>query len=129
MNIIYGHYILFLFQGHISLNESELEQPFYSHNWAQITEPAVQCRCNFTAEFSNSQIRLFHEVDEYYGVDHDPNGPIAVENDAHVEVPQSSLHFSDTDLSSLRQTVDPCAPSDNHAINLYEQTLDIILNL
>ena len=77
----------------------------------------------------NSQMAgldFFHQVDEYYGID--PNGPIPTDSDAHVGVPESPLHFSDSDLSSLRQTVDPCAPSDNHAIDLYEQTLEIILN-
>ena len=39
------------------------------------------------------------------------------------------MQFSDTDMSSFKQTVDPCAPSHNHAIDLYEQTLDIVLNL
>jgi len=44
-------------------------------------------------------------------------------------VPQSSLHFLDRDIQILKQTIDPCAPSDNHDIELYKQTLHYIMNL
>ena len=66
------------------------------------------------------------EVNEDYGID--PDGPIPTDSDGYVEVPVSPLHFSERDLLYLRETVDPCAPSDNYAINLYEQTLEIISN-
>lgn len=69
---------------------------------------------------------FFNEVDEYYGVD--PGGPVPFDSDAHVEIPVSPLHFSERDLASLREIVNPCAPSDNYAIDLYEKTLEIILN-
>ena len=69
---------------------------------------------------------FFHEVDQDYGID--TNGPIPGDADTHVEVPESPLHFLDDNLLYLRETVDPCAPSNNHGIDLYEQTLEIILN-
>jgi len=43
-------------------------------------------------------LEFFDEVDEYYGID--PSGPIPTDNDTHVEVPESPLHFSERDLSS-----------------------------
>ena len=71
---------------------------------------------------------FFQEVDQHYGIDSD--GPIPGDGDTHVEVlvPESPLHFLEADLLSLRETVDPYAPSVNHGIDLYEQTLEIILN-
>ena len=50
---------------------------------------------------------FFNEVDEYYSID--PTGPIPTDGDAHVEVPESPMRFSESNLTSLRQTVDPCA--------------------
>ena len=46
-----------------------------------------------------------------------------------VEVPQSSLCFSDQDMQTLKLTIDPCASSDNYGIDIYEQTLHFIENL
>ena len=68
---------------------------------------------------------FFQTVDETYGIDTD--GPISTSEEG-VEVPQSRLEFSESDLSYLRQVIDPNSPSDNHGIDLYEQTLQIILN-
>ena len=67
---------------------------------------------------------FFNEVDEFYGID--PSSPLPVDSNGQVEVPESPLHFSDRDLLSLRQVVNPCAASDNYGIDLYEQTLEII---
>ena len=52
-----------------------------------------------------------------YGIN--SNGPIPSED----RVPQSSLNFSDSDLASLRQTIDPDGPSDNYGM---EQTFEFI---
>ena len=60
-----------------------------------------------------------------YGID--PDGPIPVVG-VHVQVPQSPLHFSDRDISDLKQSVNPCALSDNYGMDLYERTLGFISN-
>jgi hypothetical protein len=61
-------------------------------------------------------------VDDSYGIDTD--GPIPV----YVQVPQSPLHFSDEDIADLKRGVDPCAPSDNYGMDLYEHTLVFVSN-
>ena len=70
---------------------------------------------------------FFLSVDEDYGVD--PNGPNAVEDedDGCIAIPQTTLKFSESDASLLRQNVDPLAPSQNYGLELYEQTLNVIL--
>ena len=73
-----------------------------------------------------SALDFFQSVDEQYGVD--PEGPLA-SGEGTVIVPEMSLKFSDSDIASLRQTIDPCAVSENHGIDLYEQTLNIIRTL
>jgi len=66
-----------------------------------------------------SALDFFVHVDELYGVD--PDGPVSTEDTGSgIEVPQSSLHFLDRDIQILKQTIDSCAPSDNHGIELYE---------
>ena len=75
-----------------------------------------------------SAMDFFEDVNESYGID--PQGPVSVASDrSGVEIPQNSLHFSERDIYMLKQTVDPCAASDNHGIDLYEQTLEYISNL
>ena len=61
-------------------------------------------------------------VDDHYGVDPD----ITVENDEAVAVPENPVKFSDSDMHSLKLAVDPLSASDNHGIDLYEQTRQII---
>ena len=75
-----------------------------------------------------SALDFFDDVNKVYGVDAD--GPIPTEDTAAiVEVPQSSLRFSDQDMQTLKLTIDPCALSDNYGIDIYEQTLQFIENL
>ena len=74
----------------------------------------------------NSQLPaldFFHSVDETYGID--PDGPLPL-SEGGISVPRSSLRFSDTDLHLLKLNIDPCGPSDNYGIDLYEQTLYFI---
>jgi hypothetical protein len=60
-----------------------------------------------------------------YGID--PDGPLSPEEEIQgVEVPESSLHFSDRDIATLGPLVDP---SDDYGIDLYEQVLRFIMNL
>lgn len=79
----------------------------------------------------NSQLSamdFFEDVDETYGID--PQGPISVASDTSgIEIPQNTLRFSEQDIYILKQTIDPCAPSDNYGIDLYEHTLQYISNL
>lgn len=75
-----------------------------------------------------SALDFFEDIDESYGID--PQGPISVASDrSGIEIPQSTLHFSERDIYMLKQTIDPCAASDNYGIDLYEQTLQYISNL
>lgn len=69
---------------------------------------------------------FFLQVDEFYGID--PDGPIPVDDNSHIEVPQTPIHFQERHMHIIRETINPCAPSDNFGIDLYEQTLAIILN-
>ena len=71
---------------------------------------------------------FFDDVNEVYGVDHD--GPISIEVAVTtVEIPQSSLCFSDQDMQTRNLTIHPCASSDNYGIDIHEQTLHFIENL
>ncbi len=77
---------------------------------------------------SNLQgLDFFQEVDDVYGIDLE--GPVPTIDREHVEVPQTTLRFSDGDIADLKRTVDPCATSDDHGMDLYEQTLQFISNL
>ena len=70
----------------------------------------------------------FENIDDTYGID--PDGPLSPEQEIQgVEVPESSLSFSDRDLATLGQLVDPCGPSDDYGIDIYEQVLHFIMNL
>jgi len=80
----------------------------------------------------NSQLHaldFFDHIDDLYGVD--PDGPVSTEDtdSGGIEIPQSPLRFSDRDIQLLKQTIDPCTPSDNYGIDIYEQTLHFIMNL
>jgi hypothetical protein len=74
----------------------------------------------------NSNLEGLDFVDDSYGID--PDGPIPVIEGVHVQVPQSPLHFSDEDIADLKRSVDPCAPSDNYGMDLYEHTLAFVSN-
>lgn len=79
----------------------------------------------------NSQLTaldFFDDVNEFYGIDSE--GPVSIASDSSgIEIPESTISFSDRDIYFLKQTIDPCAPSDNYGIDLYEQTLQFISNL
>ena len=67
------------------------------------------------------------DVDEYYGYDDD--GPTSsAEESEGVQVPRSTLKFSESDLTALKDAVDPdpIAPSSDYGIDFYEQTLHCI---
>ena len=71
---------------------------------------------------------FFHNVSDAYGIDDD--GPIPVHNGGvHVEVPQNTFGMSLDHMESLRRAIDPCGPSDNYGIDLYEQALQFCQNL
>lgn len=77
----------------------------------------------------NSQLvalDFFESVDDEYGID--PEGPVS-SHESSVSVPESSLHFSDNDISTLQVNVDPFAASENYGIDLFERTLAFISSL
>lgn len=67
-------------------------------------------------------------VDEYYGFDEDGPTP-SLEDSEGVQVPQSSLKFRDSDLTALRDAVDPTSLSSEYGIDLYEETVQYISSL
>ena len=77
MYIFYGHYIFFVPRINKSLNE--FNQSWNNHPIHTTGHKSPNQLFSAGAILlQNSQIAgldFFHEVDEYYGVDHDPNGP------------------------------------------------------
>lgn len=67
---------------------------------------------------------LIQDIDENYG--YDEEGPAPSREESRVQVPQSSVRFSENDMNILRQTVDPTGPSNDYGIDMYEQTLSCI---
>ena len=63
---------------------------------------------------------------DYYGVDEE--GLAANEDDA-VVVPENGFNLTDEQFQQLQQSVNPLADSDNHGIELYEETIEFIVNL
>ena len=77
-----------------------------------------------------SALDFFHQVDVNYGID--PDGPLPVSDDNDVEgvsVPETSLRFSDENMTTIRQNIDPYSYSDNYGVDLYEQTVAFISTL
>ena len=69
---------------------------------------------------------LLDEVDaETYGIDYDVQGT-GITDDEGVSVPQTRIQLSDSLMQYLKEQVDPMASSENHAIEIYETTLDIV---
>ncbi len=63
-------------------------------------------------------------VDSNYGI-----GPgIVATSDEGVVVPENPIKFSDTDMQALKLAVNPLGVSENFGIDLYEQTLEIIIS-
>ncbi len=71
-----------------------------------------------------SALDFFHHVDDHYGVDED--GPIPAEEDTGIVIPEINFQVGEERFARLRQNVDPCAPSENYGMDLYEQTLQCI---
>ena len=61
-------------------------------------------------------------VDMNYGVD--PG--IEVVPDNNVTIPENPINFLEADMQVLASTINPLEVSDNHGIDLYEQTLQLI---
>ncbi len=65
------------------------------------------------------------DVNPYYG--HHDDGPTSsAEESEGIQVPRSTLKFSESGLTALKDAVDPTAPSSEYGIDLYEQTLQCI---
>ena len=61
-------------------------------------------------------------VDSNYGLDPD----ITVIPNEAVVVPENPIKFSESDIQALKIAIDPLGVSDNHGIDIYEQTLQLI---
>ena len=70
--------------------------------------------------FDNIQSNNYGVVEEGLAVD---------DNDDAIVVPENELELSDEQFQLLQQRVDPLATSDNHGIELYERTVEFIINL
>ena len=62
-------------------------------------------------------------VAENYGIDPDSTASSA---DDSVVIPENAIKFLDTDMQTLKVSINPLGISDNYGIDLYEQTLQII---
>lgn len=68
---------------------------------------------------------FFAHVDSDYGIDED--GPVpSHDEEISIEIPANTYQVTDANYTLLQNTVDPCSPSDDYGIDLYEQTLDLI---
>ncbi len=72
---------------------------------------------------SMDALDFLDDVDDYYG--YDDNGPTSAEEPEGVHVPRSTLKFSESDLTALKDAVDPIAPSSEYG---NEQTVECISN-
>jgi len=104
-----------------------LEQSADSYSWSQVSIAIVYCRCLAPPELTTSSHGFFKTINENYGID--PEGPAPVDNDdgEGIVIPQTPLKFSSADLSTLNQQVDPLGSTNNYGIDLYEQTLRLII--
>jgi len=66
----------------------------------------------------------FDRIEDTYGIDE--QGYPCSEIEESVPIPETSLDLIDEELASLHHTIDPLSSSDNHGIELYEQTLQFI---
>ena len=64
------------------------------------------------------------QVEESYGID-GAQQRIYTEDEG-VAVPETRISIANSVLQQLQQKVDPLSDSDNHAIELYQRTLEII---
>ena len=60
-------------------------------------------------------------VDSNYGLDPDIT---VIPNEA--VVPENPIKFLESDIQALKIAIDPLGVSDNHGIDIYEQTLQLI---
>lgn len=144
------YYKLFYFMEHHSLLDPLNEQHMFSLHYIYL--PRIRKALNqFISSWNNHPIRtashksplqiytagalllqnseleafdFFNGIDDTYG--NDPDGPLPAVEGVHVTVPQN-VSISDSDMQTLKRTIDPHSPSDNYGIELYEQTLQLIL--
>ena len=64
-------------------------------------------------------------VNSHYGVDHSSPAPIDAQSE-DVTIPEINSDLAPEVIMQLRQQVDRLAPSLNHGIELYEQTLSML---
>ena len=63
----------------------------------------------------------------YHGIDWD--GPLPdVEDTEHIEVPAIPVPLENNDMQELIRTVCPTAPSNDYGIDIYNHTLQFVLN-
>lgn len=62
---------------------------------------------------------------EDYGVEEEG---LAGDNDNAVVIPKNQFGLTEEELHQLQRLVDPLIESQNHGIELYERTLEFILN-
>ena len=82
------------------------------------TAGALQLR-----ESGISALDFFHDVNEEYGYEEEGLTP---DSDNEIEVPATTVHLTDDQLSELRQSVDPLSDSEDFGINLYERTVHFV---
>ena len=82
----------------------------------------------FTAGILMSQLSTSRELfdtrvnEETYGVEEDG----LVESENGITIPDIQVVLTTQQKSTLSRTIDPLSESENHGIDLYEQTLDFL---
>ena len=69
---------------------------------------------------------FFENIDsEHYGIEEEG---LSTSEDDSIVIPENPFQLSDDQLHEMQQLIDPLAESQNHGLELYERTLQYILN-
>ena len=99
------------------------------NNHSLHTEHGHSPNQSFTAGILKSQLSTSRELfdtrvnEETYGVEED--GLVGSENG--IAIPDTQVVLTKQQKSTLQRTIDPLSESENHGIDLYEQTLDFLI--
>ena len=133
MNLHCGHYIMSTFHELTCRSLTEFVNGRNSHSIRTASHKTPNQL--FTAgslmlhNASMDALDIDNRVDENYGID--PDCHLPTDSESCIVVPENRITFSDVDtcIRALKQTIDPLSASDNHGIDIYEQTLQYISTL
>ena len=68
---------------------------------------------------------FFSDVDDSYGIDEEEESPMPEEPES-VVIPESTIHLPPEHLELLQQRINPLAICDDHAVGMYESTVQLV---